>query len=501
MTVTSARRLMQTFARAGLASCALLFGIASAAEVPTRAVADWLDRTVPLEMQRSAMPGFSIAVVADGRIIYAQGFGTRDRARALPATPDTLFAIGSITKSFVAIATMQLAEQGKLKLDDPVSRYVPLSLGRADDPIRVRHLLTHSLGVPSLGTSTVVLNREIGFDTGVPFGSVADFYRFVNGAQDEIVTAPGERFFYHNGGWRILGHVVQRVSGIPFHRYLENAVIRPMGMTRTTLSRARFEADADHAVFYRRGADGGLIAAPFPLPNVEDNPEFGFVTAAGGIASSARDMARYVGVQLSAGALEKGRVASRESFEAMQSPHISVEPDRYGPAAYGYGLHITPDFLGHRLISHSGSVLVSTAYLAFVPDLKAGVAMMGNSSGMRFARIAESVLAILAGQDPEMLPERRVERRIAALTGDYATYRLLERVKVVASGGMLYLESPPEIGEAAPSREPLIPEDPTLASPVFYTLSNGLKSRVTFETRVDGRIDLCAGSACFHKLH
>ncbi|MGW8180981.1 MAG: serine hydrolase domain-containing protein, partial [bacterium] len=155
---------------------------------------DWIEHIVPNLMRAGKLPGLSIAVAENGKTIYADGFGSRDRERNLPATPDTLYGIGSITKSFVAIAVMQLVEKGLISLDDPVSMHAPLRIGLEDDPIRIRHLLTHSLGVPSLATSSVAFYKSVGYDTGIPFGSPEDFYRLINGAQSEIVDAPGRRF-------------------------------------------------------------------------------------------------------------------------------------------------------------------------------------------------------------------------------------------------------------------------------------------------------------------
>ena len=107
-------------------------------------VRDWIEHIVPKYMQEGKMPGLSVAVVKEGETVYSQGFGARDPQRNLPATPETLYGIGSITKSFVAIAVMQLAEQGKLSVDDLVKEHIPFKLGLPGSPIRIRHLLTHS---------------------------------------------------------------------------------------------------------------------------------------------------------------------------------------------------------------------------------------------------------------------------------------------------------------------------------------------------------------------
>jgi CubicO group peptidase (beta-lactamase class C family) len=462
-------------------------------------VESWIEKNVPLYMERARMPGFSIALVKDGETIYAEGFGLRDTQKNLPATPDTLYGIGSITKSFVAIGIMQLVEAGKISLDDPVNKHIPFELGMPDDPITIHHLLTHSTGIPSLATSRVAIDRGLGFDTGVPLGSAADFYRLVNGAQDEIVARPGERFFYHNAAWRMLGAIIQETSGVPFHRYIKQNLIDPLGMERTTLSLTAFEADPDHILPHLKVGDK-VEASRFPYPNPDDNPEFSFITAAGGITSSVNEMTRYLNAQIEKGDTGSGQLASESSFEKMQQLHIYRPDGYYGTYGYGYGLSITPDFFGHRLIGHGGSIAVSTAYMAFVPDLKIGVVMMGNCSGMDYATIAESVLAILMEKDPaEAIPALIIRERMKRLMGSYEVYRGLEKLKVVSRGGLLYLEvKSRRTGET--THTPLIPEDPTLASTDFYTVRNGLKSPVEFAVREDDTIDLFIGRYCYHKV-
>jgi CubicO group peptidase (beta-lactamase class C family) len=462
-------------------------------------VESWIEKNIPLYMERARMPGFSIAVVKDGETIYAEGFGLRDTQKILPATPDTLYGIGSITKSFVAIGIMQLVEAGKINLDDPVSMHIPFELGLPDDPITIHHLLTHSPGIPSLATSTVAISRGLGLDTGVPLGSAADFYRLVNGAQDEIVARPGERFFYHNAAWRMLGAIIQAKSGVPFHRYLKENVIDPLGMQRTTLSLTTFQSDPDHILPHLKVGDE-VEASRFPYPNPDDNLEFSFITAAGGIVSSVNEMTRYLNVQIERGDTGSGQLASESSFEKMQQLHIHRPDGYYGTNGYGYGLGVTPDFFGHEMIGHGGSIAVSTAYMAFIPNLKIGVVMMGNCSGMDYATIAESVFAILMEKDPaETIPALLIRERMKRLMGSYEVYRGLEKLNVVSRGGLLHLEvKSRRTGNT--THTPLIPEDPTLASTDFYTVRNGLKAPIEFVISEDGTIDLFIGRYCYHKV-
>jgi CubicO group peptidase (beta-lactamase class C family) len=322
--------------------------------------------------------------------------------------------------------------------------------------------------------------------------SAADFYRFVNGAKDEVAFAPGEHFFYNNAAWRILGHVVQEKSGLPFHRYVKQRILDPLGMSRSTLDVAVAFQDPDRLVPHRKGKSGPE-AAPFPYPNPEDNPAFSFLSAAGGILSSANEMARYVNAQIEQGSFPGGRLASPEVFASMQALQIQTGEGHFGKAGYGYGLGIVPGFLGHKLVSHGGSISVSTAHMAFVPDLKLGVVMMGNGPGMAYGRIAETVLALLMGLDPdEALPANRIRARMDLLVGSYTTYRKLETVKVFRRNGLLH------VGEEEPGT-PLIPEDPAYGSLRFYTLSEGLRSPVEFKARKDGGFDLVLDRYVFHK--
>jgi len=434
------------------------------------------------------MPGLSISVVKNGETIYAEGFGSRDLEKNLPATPDTLYGIGSITKSFVAIAIMQLVEKGELKLDDPVADHAPMKIGMKEKPIKIHNLLTHSLGVPSLATSSVAFYKSVGYDTGIPFGNPDDFYRLINGAQDEVVDEPGKRFFYHNAAWRILGHIVQEKTNTPFHRYIEEKIMKPLGMTRSTLDTAVFNNDSDRITPYWKKPDGSVNPTKFPYPNPEDNLPFSFMAAAGGITSSANEMAKYMNTLIS-----KDSLISPDSFERMQTLHIHRPEGYYGEYGYGYGLGVTPDFHGRKLVSHGGSILVSTAHMSLVPEEGLGVMIMGNSAKLAYEAINESILALLMGLDPvEATPGLYVKQRLLELTGRYETYKGIELVEVNYKGGMLYIES---VTPFANTSTPIIPEDQLIGETVFYSLVDGVKSLVVF----DGD-NLFIERYCYHKV-
>jgi hypothetical protein len=138
-------------------------------------------------------------------------------------------------------------------------------------------------------------------------------------------------------------------------------------------------------------------------------------------------------------------------------------------------------------------VAVSTAHLAFIPDLGLGIVMMGNGPGIAYGGIAETVLALMMGRDPEeALPANAIRRRMDRLAGSYAIYRGLETLKVTKRGGLLYMGN-------EDAGTPLIPEDPTYQSYRFYTLHEGLKSPVEFKVREDGSIILLVGRNVYHR--
>lgn len=461
------------------------------------AAVGFIERIAPDLMEKGRIPGLSVAMVKDGDVVYARGFGARNVEQNLPATPDTLYGIGSCTKSFVSIAVMQLAKQGNINLHDSVSKYIPLKIGRPGKPISIGHLLSHSSGIPSLGTSNIALQRGIGIDIWIPWGGVKDFYRHVNGAGDEIAADPGERFFYLNAGYRILGHIIQEVSGLRFDKYITEKILRPLKMGRTTLSRAEYMKDKDRMTPYRRDKNGKLVPTEFPYPNVEDNPEFAFIAAAGGIISSVKDLTNYLKMNINMGVFEGTEFIDGDSLDEMWTPHAERSRNHFGSYGYGYGWGITEDFLGSKMISHGGSILVSTAQLALVPEHGTGVAMASNIAGFPHAPVAQGILAALMGHDPvKAIPMLRIWERMRTLTGSYETYRGLAKAEIVSKGGLLYLV---QKGFDADTATPLIPENDMLESDRFYILSEGVRQPVEFAIGPE-KIDLYVERNRYHKV-
>lgn len=478
------------------------------------AAADLIRRT----MRRDRLPGVSVAVVDRDGVRYAEGFGARDLAGNRPATPETLYGVGSVTKSVTALALAQLSEAGMLDFDDPVSDHLDVDLGSdPDDPIRLRHLLSHASGLPSLATSEVLIGRRLRRDTDtLPLSTAADFRAHVEGAVggdggddtggadgvgpasgtvggtaggpatagDEQIGAPGERFAYSNEGYVLLGDVIEACTGRPYDRYVAEHVLDPLGLDRATFDDATFAMDDDHATMYLRedrgagprpardGGDAGgrddLVAASVPVRELS--------RPAGGLFASVSGLARYARLLLNDGSLDGREVVSSESVATLTEGRVDTPG---GP--YGFGWR-TRESCGRELVGHSGSIAVSTAYVGFSPEAGLGVAVAANATpGYPLVRLGEGVFACALGEEPsEAVPFFARRRRFDRLTGEYASYRGVKRAVVARDGGGLRLELAGPLGSESLSLTAADGDDPY----AFFT-PNEAGERVPVEFRVD----------------
>ncbi len=448
-------------------------------------------------MLRDHVPGLSLAVVKDGKVVYARGFGARNLKASLPATPETLYGIGSCTKSFTALAVMQLQEQGKLNVNDPVRRYLPeFKVGREESPITIHHLLSHSSGIPDLGSADVEVNRFLeGDEKWVPLTSFDDMMTFVNGGKDMVAAEPGSKFFYLNEGYALLGRIVEKIGGMRYEDYVRERILKPLRMRRSGFPSKDLEKDSDIATSYlvQRKANA-FVGTPSASP-------LGSVAyPAGGLVSSVVELAHYLTAYTSDGVFEGTRILSSSSLKEMCKPHIDTGYSTFfGKRWYGYGWRIDDNLFGHECIGHSGSVVASGADLRFVPDMNIGVAVASNN-GMADSvyMIAPVVLALLMGKDPtKEIPTFEIERKMSMLTGEYESYKGIAKVSVVRKGGILFVESKEKLSEQSLA---LIPESDRLETLKFYTLAGGIRMPAEFAVDSSGKIDLYTERNRFHKI-
>lgn len=436
-----------------------------------------LESLIQERMGQTKLAAVSLAIVKGDEIVYQRGFGLRDLEQGLPATPKTLYCIGSVTKSFTCMAILQLQERGLLRVDDPVDHHLPLRILPSGEPVRIRHLMSHSSGIPGLAyLENLLRHRHGASDRFLPLGSTADMLTFVNGAEDWAFSRPGERWFYLNEGYVLLGAIVEQVSGQPFAAYVKQQILQPLGMTRSTYDREAFGADSDAAVPYATNLEGKHLPREYT---------WGQAQADGGLVSSVDEMARYVGMYLAGG---RG-LLQPESLAAMIAPAVAqptldVATDEPS-GQYGFGLSTT-DFFGRQLVAHSGMMYVATAAMQFLPEEGLGAVALANGTGYPLANLTSFALAEMLGEDPWQLPALRVEKVLAGLTGSYETYRGTYDAKVRRQGDFLMLEFKNRLSEMT---VPLVPQDLNPECPRFYTLTGGRKLLVEFLVR-DGQVDL-----------
>ncbi len=364
--------------RTRILAAALVLGLAGAAVAAASDIDPAAVRARVAELLKArGLVGLSVAVVENGTTALAEGFGAKNIASGEPVAPDTMFAIGSITKQFTAACVLLLAEDGKLAVTDKVAKYYP-NLTRAAD-ITLLDLMNHVSGYPDYYPLDFV-DRPM----ATPISAEALIHRF---ATKPLDFEPGTRYSYSNTGYIILGEIVARVSGMPFGEFLEQRILKPLGMTRT--------------VFEPEGGAPGLargyrtFALSGPEPAVPEGR--GWTGAAGGLYSTASDLVKW---DL---ALLGGRVLKPESLKLMTSPRTLKDGSI---SNYGCGLRIGhPD--GRLVLSHSGATAGFTGQNAILPESRSAVVIVVNFDAPQVSEVYRPVIrALLSATRPsETKPE------------------------------------------------------------------------------------------------
>ena len=308
-------------------------------------------------------PGLSVAVVEGDRVVFAEGFGYRDVARRLPATAHTQFYIASTTKSFTATAAKLLAHEGKIDLDAPVKTYLPelkLPPPLAPEQISLRDLLTHRHGIgnESLEYRTAYTGQ---YDE-------AEIFRLLR-EQTRVIPPT---FNYSNIGYLVTSYAMLHATGETWQQIIQRKLLDPLNLSATTCSASKVRASADYALPYL--AEGGAF---IELPYKQDNT----MHAAGGMASSAEDLARWLVVNMNGGRLDGRQVIPAVVLEETLAPQIDQKRtfykfDRY---AYSLGWNIAT-YEGDKLVHCFGTYDGFRPHISFMPAHKLGVVVLANES-------------------------------------------------------------------------------------------------------------------------
>ena len=351
-----------------------------------------IDRIFEQFAAGSHVPGAAWGIVIDGELAHSGSTGYRDIVARAPARPDTVFRIASMTKSFTAMSILKLRDEGKLSLDDPVEKYVPelasLIYPTSDSPkITIRHLLSHAEGFPEdnpwgdrhLADTDAQLTTML--RGGIPFSN-----------------APGLAYEYSNYGFAILGRVVTRASGMPYTAYVSTNVLRPLGMTSTTLEPR--DVAADRLAHGYRWEDGQWKDEP-----LLSNGSFGSM---GGMLTTVSDLGRYVATFLSAWPPHDGpetapirRASLREMQQVWRPAPAAVSRDAAGALAlntggYGYGLRVSQSCTYRVVVAHSGGLPGFGSQMRWLPDYGVGIIAFGNLTYTGWTRPVDAAVEALA---------------------------------------------------------------------------------------------------------
>jgi CubicO group peptidase (beta-lactamase class C family) len=348
--------------------------------------ADELDATIARALAAFEAPGAAVAVVKDGQVVLARGYGVRRLGGGAPVGPDTLFAIASNTKAFTAAALAILVDEGKLSWDDAVARRLPafqLHDALATRELIVRDLVSHRSGL-GLGAGDLLWFPPTDL-------ARAEIVRRVRGIRP--AASLRERYAYQNLMFVVAGELIPAVAGRTWEDFVAERIFRPLGMRRTTTRAKALSGPGDVAAPHARIAGKPVVIEPQPCENVGP---------AASINSTAADMSRWMLAQLAGGKPLFSEAQSRE----MWAPHIMQRPDKPPPiprlearfAGYGLGWALR-DYRGRKLVTHGGSLPGYTSRVTLVPEERLGIVVLTNAESAAVAAISWTLLDRWLGAD------------------------------------------------------------------------------------------------------
>ena len=369
-------RLILIFVSALIAIAINLNGSANQLDLDDR-----IDRFITTQMKTHHIPGFALAITHNNQVLHVKGYSTANNER--PVTAQTQFLMASVSKSFTAIAVMQLVEAGQINLDSPVQTYLPeftLADPAIAAKITIRHLLNQVSGLSDVGFPELQVSQAT---------TIRD--RITSLSQARPVAFPGSQFYYFNPNYEVLARVVEVVSQQPFSAYLQTHIFTPLQMSRTlnaTTSAEAFQGATNMA-------QGHLMGFGLPLAYPEMS---GYLSGSSGIVSTAEDLANYLIFQTNSGQFKETKLLSESSVALMHTP-----PQTIG-SSYGMGWFNRSEN-GEPAIEHNG--ILSTFYteIVLLPKEKYGIALLYNISAlplmaMAFPQIKTELIQLLKDGQP-----------------------------------------------------------------------------------------------------
>jgi CubicO group peptidase (beta-lactamase class C family) len=351
-----------------------------------------IDRVLAATYKPDA-PGITVIVVKDGKTVLRKGYGMADLEHKQALAPDTPMRLGSITKQFTSTAILMLADEGKIKLDEDITVYLP-DYPTQGKKITIEHLLTHTSGIVSYtGKPEFVANMQ----KPMTVQQMVDSFK-----NDPLDFAPGSRYKYNNSAYFLLGAIIEKVSGLSYDKFVEQRIFVPLGMSRTAYE-GHARDKAVQAIGYSSGQDGFKPAMPLSMTQPY---------AAGALVSTVDDLARWDA------AVSSGKLLKGASWQRAFTPYTLSSG---GSTGYGYGWEIGK-LRGAQMVAHGGGINGFNTYALRLPAEKVYVAVLSNTdSGMAPAsEAAFKAAAIAIGKPfPEYKEVKLAPKLLDSYTGVY----------------------------------------------------------------------------------
>jgi CubicO group peptidase (beta-lactamase class C family) len=356
------RSVALALASAFIAGCASNAPASSPGSLATAAAPSWhtrIDALAQDALDHQHLAGLSLAIARNGTVLYAQGYGYRNLAQRLPATPETIYNIASMSKQFTASCIMLLQQDGKLKVDDPIGKFLP-GFPHGDE-ITIRELLNHTSGLTDyldlLDANHLSMPKILAAVEKAPL-------RF----------PPGTRYEYSNSNYVLLGAIVATASGMPFDTFLTQRILVPLGLHSTSIGTTPI--DMTNGALGYTVVDGHTVATPPQGVNILDYPD-------GGVNTTVLDLVKWDD------ALDSGRVVNKQLLRMMMTPGPHGPETTY---RYGFGLGIDSAF-GHREIAHQGEWTGYTGENVTFPDDRFVIILLSNTDGFNEEYLAREMFA------------------------------------------------------------------------------------------------------------
>jgi len=354
-------------------------------------------------MERTHIVGAAVAVSQRGEVLYEDGFGVRNLATGDPVTPDTIFGIGSVSKSFTGLAVMELQDKGLLSVDEPVVKYLPdVHINNMPDmsAVKVKHILSHTTGLSPV-------NRREDITT---FAAHMDYLRSFN---CRILGRPGGYFSYCNDTFLLNGAIIEQLSGQRYRSYMMENFVKRTGLPRTTYDISELQGFGNATVPY-------IYNKHTKQHEERPYPSLGTYEVGGGVRSCVRALLRYGQLYVNNGVLDGERVLSEAALRQMRRPFHQISRK----AHYCFALETVPDYEGNALVFHGGSQPGVSAHFGFVPEKGLVAAVLTNVTSVPAKAIwqgaVNAALDLPVRQQVEIEPQYSpAQEELARLAGSY----------------------------------------------------------------------------------